>query len=160
MPYRDEVSSFVALGGLDATLKDDAVDPRRSALMSRVRQRDTSPELVVRKVAHSLGLRFRLQRRDLPGRPDVVFPSRRIAVFVHGCFWHRHQGCSRCTTPKARKDFWAAKFAANIDRDERATTALIGLGWKVIVIWECETFDQGRLRERIVSEIVSIRKAP
>lgn len=107
--------------------------------MARIRGRDTRPELVVRRALHRLGHRFRLHRRDLPGAPDLVFPARRLAVFVHGCFWHRHPGCRLTTTPATRADFWAAKFAANQARDARASDALRARGWDVHVIWECET---------------------
>lgn len=128
-----------------------AVDPRRSALMSRIRGRDTKPELVVRRLAHALGYRFRLHRKDLPGSPDLVFPSRRQAIFVHGCFWHRHSGCSKTTTPKTRADFWNKKFEANKERDARQHAELAAMGWDVLVVWECETkyleFLAGRLRE-------------
>ena len=95
--------------------------------------------MIVRRVLHGAGYRFRLHRRDLPGSPDVVLPRHRLAVFVHGCFWHRHTGCPRTTTPKTRAAFWASKFAANIARDERATAELGRLGWRVHVVWECET---------------------
>lgn len=107
--------------------------------MSRVRSVDTSPEIRVRRLAHAMGLRFRLHRRDLPGTPDLVFKKYRRCVFVHGCFWHRHPGCSKATTPKSNIDFWGAKFAANIARDEQVRNALEYLGWNVSVIWECET---------------------
>ncbi|HUN99509.1 MAG TPA: DNA mismatch endonuclease Vsr [Bradyrhizobium sp.] len=120
----------------------DTVDPkRRSEIMSRIGPRDTAPELAVRRVAHRLGLRFRLHRKDLPGRPDLVFPRYKLAVFVHGCFWHRHQGCQNCSTPKTRPEFWAAKFAATVARDGRAEQALATLGWAVLTVWECEAED-------------------
>jgi DNA mismatch endonuclease, patch repair protein len=122
---------------------------RRSALMRRVRQRDTDPELVVRRVAHALGYRFRLHRRDLPGTPDIVFPKYRVALFVHGCFWHRHNGCVRATTPKTRRDYWLPKFEANVERDRRKAMALTEAGWRVAVLWECETLDKRALEYRI-----------
>lgn len=132
----------------------DFVSPeRRSAIMSRIRSKDTKPELRVRKTAHAMGLRFRLHRNDLPGTPDLVFPKWRTAVFVHGCFWHRHPGCRKAYEPKSRVDFWKKKFAANVERDERTRKALEKAGWKVVVIWECETENPDRLvniiRERI-----------
>lgn len=117
---------------------DPPIRPERSALMARVGQKDTKPELVVRRALHRLGFRFRLHRRDLPGRPDIVLPKYRTAIFVHGCFWHRHPGCRRTTTPKTRTAFWRGKFEANILRDRKATEALEAAGWKVIVVWECE----------------------
>ncbi|WP_409998220.1 very short patch repair endonuclease [Bradyrhizobium sp. SZCCHNR2012] len=107
--------------------------------MSRVRGTNTSPEIRVRKEAHSIGLRFRLHPKDLPGKPDLVFPKFRTALFVHGCFWHRHPGCAKASTPKTRQAYWQAKFSANSDRDERVQRALEELGWRVLVIWECET---------------------
>jgi DNA mismatch endonuclease (patch repair protein) len=127
----------------------------RSSLMARVRLRDTRPELAVRKVAHALGFRFRLHRRDLPGRPDLVFPRLRKVVFVHGCFWHRHSGCRRTTTPKVRAAFWQAKFAANIERDHRSIAGLEKEGWEVLVIWECETDDASKLSARLAQFLKS-----
>ena len=112
---------------------------QRSRVMSRVRGKNTSPELVVRKIAHALGLRFRLHRKDLPGSPDLVFPKRRAVVFVHGCFWHQHSGCSRATMPQSRTDFWGSKLTRNVERDRNAIAALKAAGWTVAVIWECET---------------------
>lgn len=110
----------------------------RSELMARIKGTNTKPEIHVRRVAHAMGLRFRLHRKDLPGRPDLVFPRYRTVVFVHGCFWHRHKDCTFATTPKTRAAFWAAKFAANIERDARNKADLRRLGWRVIVLWECE----------------------
>ncbi|MCJ2050288.1 very short patch repair endonuclease [Methylobacterium sp. J-070] len=123
----------------------------RSALMARVRNRDTSPELAVRKLAHAQGLRFRVNRRDLPGTPDLVFPRYRLAVFVHGCFWHRHSGCKRATTPKTRQDFWEAKLVRNVERDQQAAAALEGLGWQVMTVWECELKDQASVAQRLLA---------
>ena len=119
---------------------------RRSWLMSRVRQKDTTPEMAVRRAAHSLGLRFRLHRRDLPGTPDLVFPGRKAAIFVHGCFWHRHEGCKKATTPKSRSDFWQAKFQRNVVRDAEALEELEGRGWRTLVIWQCETGDSSTIK--------------
>lgn len=122
---------------------------QRSALMGRVRGKNTSPEIAVRRAAHALGLRFRLHRRDLPGRPDLVFPKHRLAIFVHGCFWHRHEGCKRATIPKTRQDFWLGKFADNEARDQRVTALLRDAGWRVEIVWECETKDQEALLRRL-----------
>ncbi len=105
--------------------------------MARVRGKDTAPEMRVRRIAHRMGLRFRLHRKDLPGRPDLVFPKHRLAVFVHGCFWHRHPGCRRASTPSTRAEFWQAKFDGNVARDARQQEALEAMGWKVLVLWEC-----------------------
>lgn len=111
---------------------------QRSKLMARIRGSDTTPELAVRRIAHRMGFRFRLHRKDLPGRPDLVFPKYRVALFVHGCFWHRHEGCKFAYMPKTRIEFWKKKFEGNIARDKRQESALCALGWKVLTIWECE----------------------
>src|SRR5256885_14520444 len=116
----------------------ETIDPTRSALMARVRSKNSHPEMVVRRVAHALGYRFRLHRSNLPGTPDLVFPRIRKVILVHGCFWHRHPGCRRTTTPKTRGEYWATKFQENIERDARKEQALKALGWDVLVIWECE----------------------
>lgn len=118
--------------------------------MSGIRGRDTRPELVVRKLAHALGYRFRLHRRDLPGSPDLVFPGRRKVIFVHGCFWHRHPGCRFAYHPKSRVEFWRAKFEQNISRDGRALTELEKLGWEAMIVWECETREVDGLADRLV----------
>lgn len=118
----------------------DHVSPaKRSEIMRTVKSRNTSPERRVRSVAHRLGLRFRLHRRDLPGSPDLVFPKRMTALFVHGCFWHRHENCSRATTPKTNAEYWCRKLSGNVKRDKENRRKLEGRGWKVLVIWECET---------------------
>ena len=122
---------------------------RRSEMMSRIRGRDTAPELAVRRIAHKLGLRFRLHRKDLPGRPDLIFPKHRLAVFVHGCFWHRHDGCRYAYTPKSRTAFWTHKFTDNIARDRRNEKTLLDLGWRVLIIWECETRDAENIRQKL-----------
>ena len=132
----------------------DIVDSqRRSELMASVRGRDTAPELAVRRIAHRMGLRFRLHRNDLPGRPDLVFPKHSLAVFVHGCFWHRHQGCRYASTPKSRIAFWTEKFAANVERDARQEAALRTLGWRTLVIWQCETKDEAAVERRLAASI-------
>lgn len=107
--------------------------------MAAIGGKDTKPELIVRSIAHRLGYRFRLHRRDLPGRPDIVFPGRRKVVLVHGCFWHQHPGCRYATRPATRAAFWAAKLDGNRERDARVQGQLEQLGWAVLVIWECET---------------------
>jgi DNA mismatch endonuclease, patch repair protein len=118
----------------------DVVAPAvRSRMMGSIHGRDTQPEMRVRRYLHAVGLRFRLQARDLPGRPDIVFPSRKLAIFVHGCFWHRHPNCVYATTPSTRPDFWQAKFSANTARDAAAVAKLKELGWRVLTIWECES---------------------
>ena len=117
---------------------DNLTHERRSELMARIRGRDTGPELRVRRLAHGLGYRYRLHRRDLAGSPDLVFPRHRAAIFVHGCFWHRHS-CGRAYQPKTRPEFWAKKFAGNVARDRKSKRALQRNGWRVLVIWECQT---------------------
>lgn len=121
-------------------MSSDKLTPEaRSALMAKVRSKNTAPEIRVRRAAHAIGLRFRLSRRDLPGSPDLVLPRYRLAVFVHGCFWHRHPDCRRASVPATRPEFWEMKFAKNVARDLAATAALHDRGWKTLVIWECET---------------------
>lgn len=129
---------------------------KRSEVMSRVRSKDTRPELVVRRALHRRGLRFRLHRRDLPGQPDIVFPSRRVVVFIHGCFWHRHPGCRRTTMPASNTEFWKAKFDATVERDAEAMSALGTAGWITLVVWECEIGPDAleALYQRVVAEPV------
>lgn len=128
----------------------DIVSPeRRSALMSGIRGKDTKPEIAVRKLAHRLGYRFRLHRRDLPGSPDLVFPGRRKVVFVHGCFWHRHPGCRFAYNPKSNVQTWQTKFDTNVARDARVRSELDQLGWGVLTIWECETTDLEMLADKL-----------
>lgn len=122
----------------------------RRANMARIRSKNSQPELTVRRLLHSLGYRYRLHRRNLPGTPDICFPSRKKAVFVHGCFWHRHAGCRRSTTPKTRRSFWEEKFSKNVVRDRRNLTRLSELGWDVMVVWECETTDHKAFQSRLV----------
>lgn len=117
----------------------DVVDPAtRSRMMSGIRSKDTKPELLVRKYLHARGLRFRLHVKDMPGKPDLVFPKYRTVVFVHGCFWHHHAGCKYATMPSSRTDFWVNKLSDNVARDQYQYAALTGLGWRVLVVWECE----------------------
>lgn len=123
----------------------------RSAHMRRIRKHDTKPELVVRRLAHALGLRFRLHRRDLPGTPDIVFPRHRKVVQVHGCFWHQHEGCRLARQPKSRLDYWLPKLARNVTRDRVAAEKLAELGWEALTIWECETKDADAVRRRLAT---------
>lgn len=106
-------------------------------MMSGIRGKDTRPEMALRRALHARGARYRLHARDLPGRPDMVLPRYRAAIFVNGCFWHRHAGCRYCTTPATRPEFWAAKFEANVRRDASSLALLAGAGWRTAVVWEC-----------------------
>nr|WP_315415169.1 very short patch repair endonuclease [uncultured Pseudomonas sp.] len=128
----------------------DVVTPeQRSRNMSKIKDKNTKPEMIVRSMCHELGLRYRLHRKDLPGTPDLVFPKRRLCLFVHGCFWHRHPGCKYAYTPKSRLDFWLPKLAKNVERDINAQRALEVSGWRVSIIWECQTKNRDTLRTEI-----------
>ncbi|MBX3478363.1 MAG: DNA mismatch endonuclease Vsr [Brevundimonas sp.] len=130
----------------------DSLSPvQRSARMSRVRGKNTGPELAVRSLVHSLGYRFRLHRRDLPGTPDLVFPSRRKVILVHGCFWHRHPDpdCKLARMPKSRQEFWRPKLEGNRARDLRDEAALRAAGWEVMTVWECQLRDRASLANEI-----------
>jgi DNA mismatch endonuclease (patch repair protein) len=124
--------------------------------MAAVRSRDTIPEKKVRSVAHRLGFRFSLRRSDLPGSPDLAFPRLKKVIFVHGCFWHRHPGCSRTTLPATNRDFWKAKFDRNTLRDIKALRELQALGWKPLVVWECEL----KLFNSVVEKIKDFLEEP
>lgn len=118
--------------------RTDIVSPeKRSEMMSKVRSKDSVAEKKVRSALHAAGYRFRLHRKDLPGTPDIVLPKYRLAIFVHGCFWHRHHGCSRASRPRTNQPFWDKKFSENVNRDMKAKLALEALEWRVFVIWEC-----------------------
>lgn len=119
-------------------MADFLTPAQRSERMSRIKSRDTKPELVLRSVMHRKGFRFRVNDTRLPGKPDIVFPKYRAAVFVHGCFWHRHPGCSVATTPKSNTAFWMEKFDRNVARDARSKEALEASGWRVLTVWECD----------------------
>lgn len=131
----------------------DIVDKAtRSRMMSGIRGKNTKPELVVRSFLHRRGLRFRLQDKRLPGRPDIVLPRYRAVVQVHGCFWHQHSGCRFAYTPKANSEFWSRKLSENVARDTASEYALRARGWRVLTVWECETADEGVL-EDLLSQI-------
>jgi DNA mismatch endonuclease, patch repair protein len=136
---------------LDRLLAGEPIDPKRSALMARVRNKDSKPEIEVRRIAHALGYRFRLHCRNLPGTPDLVFPRLRKVILVHGCFWHRHRGCSRTTNPKTRASYWADKFEQNLQRDALKKKQLKALGWDVLTLWECQTSDPDALSARLAA---------
>lgn len=110
---------------------------KRSEVMKAITSKNTTPEMHVRRLLHGSGLRYGLHCRDLPGRPDVVLRSRRVVVFVHGCFWHQHEGCSRAALPKSRREYWVGKLEANKERDGKEINSLIETGWRVMVVWEC-----------------------
>ena len=129
---------------------DRITKERRSRNMARIGAKNTGPELVVRRMLHQFGYRFRLHAPFLPGKPDVAFSRRRKVVLVHGCFWHRHTGCPRARLPASRVDFWTDKFARNVERDKRVEAALRDLGWTALVIWECETKQPETLGERLM----------
>ena len=135
------------------------VDPARSAQMALIRGRDTKPELRVRRALHAAGLRYVLHDRRLPGAPDLVFPSRRIALFVHGCFWHRHPGCKAARMPKSHLDFWKPKLDGNVARDKQQRAALKRMGWTVMVVWECQTRDQTMI-DAIAARVRENSKTP
>ena len=123
-------------------------DQRRRA-MRAVEQKDTKPEIYVRRRCHSAGLRFRLHRKELPGCPDLVFPKRNVCLFVNGCFWHQHEGCRKAKRPTTRAEFWQEKLDKNVTRDEKNYARLCSLGWKVVIIWECELSNQVVMQEKI-----------
>ena len=128
----------------------DIVDQAtRSRMMARIHNRDTAPEMAVRRELYSLGIRYRLHNGKLPGRPDIVIRRLRTVIFVHGCYWHRHPGCRLAYTPKSNVEFWQRKLEGNAIRDIENQAHLIEMGWRVIVIWECEIRDRTALRERL-----------
>ncbi|WP_438810767.1 very short patch repair endonuclease [Sphingobium chlorophenolicum] len=143
------ISSPIADQPRSPLAPDEPISPARSALMAKIGQKNTKPETIVRKLLHAMGRRFRLHRRDLPGTPDIVLPGRKKVIFVHGCFWHRHPGCSKATTPKTRQEFWLDKFERNVERDRQKEEELQSAGWDVLTIWECETKDMEALRSKL-----------
>lgn len=132
---------------------DKLTPEHRSWNMSRIRSSNTKPELIVRSLLHRMGFRFRIHRKDLPGKPDIVLPKYKTVVFVHGCFWHRHEDCQYAYTPKSRVEFWEEKFKKNIERDNRNRTDLEALGWKVLVVWACELSDLEAAADKLALHI-------
>ena len=126
------------------------VSEQRSRNMSAIKSKNTKPEIKVRKVLHSMGYRFRLHSKDLPGSPDIVLPKYKTVIFVHGCFWHRHENCKYASNPKTRQEFWNKKFKENIKRDSEIQDKIKNLDWRSVVIWECETKNMENLREKII----------
>jgi DNA mismatch endonuclease (patch repair protein) len=118
----------------------DKLNPeQRSKNMAAVKGKNTTPEIRVRRMLHKMGYQFRLYRKDLPGKPDIVLPRHRLCIFVHGCFWHQHSGCKRATIPESNREFWVQKFQGTLERDERSKAELAARGWRICIIWECET---------------------
>ncbi|MFI5012967.1 MAG: very short patch repair endonuclease [Hyphomicrobiales bacterium] len=134
-------------------MPDTLTKEQRSERMARIRGKNTAPEMVVRRMVHGMGYRYRLHRRDLPGHPDMVLPRHKALIFVHGCYWHRHPdpSCPLARLPKSRLSFWVPKLEANRERDERARIALESSGWRVLVVWECELRDRERVAQRLRS---------
>jgi len=134
-----------------ANMTDTLTSVARAERMSRVRGRDTGPEMVVRRMLHGMGHRYRLHAKDLPGRPDIVFRGRRLAIFVHGCFWHRHPEptCKLARLPKSRLDFWLPKLEGNRARDAANVEKLDATGWRVLIVWECELGNKEQLRNTL-----------
>lgn len=128
---------------------DPLTPAERSVRMGQVRSKDTKPEMVVRQLVHGMGFRYRLHVRDLPGRPDLVFPGRGKIIFVHGCFWHRHASCKNTRWPKSKLDFWKPKLEANKRRDRANQKALRAMGWKLMVVWECQLRNTAQVTKRI-----------
>lgn len=133
---------------------DSLTKERRSWNMSRIKGKNTKPEIVVRKMLHKLGYRFRLHRKDLPGCPDIVLAKYKTVIFVHGCFWHRHPGCRYAYSPKSRESFWKKKFEDNVARDQKNFSLLSDMGWSVKIIWECETRDEKNLIKILRSMLI------
>ena len=131
---------------------------KRSEIMAKVKTKGTKPEIVVRSLLHSMGFRFRLHRKDLPGCPDIVLPRWRVAIFVHGCFWHGHKDCPRAARPTSNTQFWDKKLSGNADRDQRNTAKLIEMGWRPIVVWECSTRKHDQLTATLKTEITRIEQ--
>jgi len=132
---------------------DKLSSEKRSWNMSRIRHKNTRPEIIVRSVIHNLGYRFRLNRRDLPGCPDIVLPKYSTVIFVDGCYWHRHRGCKKSTTPKTNTEFWEAKFKANKERDRKVRKELKSIGWNIVTVWECKTVDQDELSQYLKKKL-------
>ena len=119
-------------------MRNPETTPERSAIMRKVGRRNTAPEMILRRILHAQGFRYRLNDNSLPGSPDIVLPKYKTAIFVHGCFWHRHMGCHLASTPKDNAEFWCNKFETNIKRDAKNEKELREMGWQVIVVWQCE----------------------
>lgn len=148
--------ALVLLGEEMSDMIDKAA---RSALMAKVRTKNTQPELLVRKIAFSMGYRYRLHQKELPGTPDLVFPGRRKVIFVHGCFWHAHS-CRRGRAPSSNTEYWLPKLARNVTRDKKVRSELVRQGWKVLVIWECQLKKPATIARRIQKFLDSLAETP
>ena len=153
MPRRHQRKNHII-----GSLMDSLSLAQRSENMRRIRGKNTSPEMIVRRAIFSKGYRFRLHLRALPGCPDIVFPKAKRAVFVHGCFWHRHIGCKNCTTPKSNVEFWNKKLTSNQIRDQANLLKLRSAKWRVLVLWECEIEKPGKIWKRLGPFLGSIKK--
>jgi len=134
-------------------MADSLTKEKRSWNMSRIRSKDTKPEMYVRSLLHHMGYRFRLHQKGLPGRPDIVLPKYKTIIFVHGCFWHRHKNCKYAYTPKSKIEFWLKKFQGNIERDKKHEEELKKLGWKKIVVWECQIKNLSALENKFYKKL-------
>ena len=156
-PTESNCIGQVTLPTMEGKKGPDPIDPQRSALMARVRQRHSAPELEVRRILRILNVPYRLHRRSLPGTPDICIPSVKSVIFVHGCFWHRHPGCKKATTPKTRRAFWLDKFAHNVARDTANVSAVRKLGWRPVIVWECQCKDEEKLAARLARLLRPLR---
>jgi DNA mismatch endonuclease (patch repair protein) len=135
-------------------MADHLTKEKRSWNMSRIRSKDTRPEKVVRSLLHKMGYRFRLYRNDLPGKPDIVLPKYKTVIFIHGCFWHRHKRCKRCTTPSTNQAYWFKKFERNVAKDKANLNMLKKAGWKIVVVWECWVKNLDRIKAMLEKSIM------
>ena len=135
-------------------MADHLLPEKRSWNMSLIRSADTKPEIIVRKLLHSLGYRFRLHKKDLPGKPDIVLKKYKTVIFVQGCFWHQHKGCKRSNIPKSNKSYWKPKLEHNTKRDKQHKQSLRKAGWKVIAIWECEIKTVEKLKKKLINALI------
>jgi DNA mismatch endonuclease (patch repair protein) len=137
---------------------DTLTKAQRSERMGRIRSKDTKPEMVIRRALFGLGYRYQIHRKDLPEKPDIVFPGRKKALFVHGCFWHAHQNCKVANMPKSRTEYWRAKFERNVERDKQNKRRLRLLGWGTLTIWECQIKRKERVVGRLASYLGPVRE--
>lgn len=136
-------------------MADKFTPEQRSRVMARVKGYNTGPEMLVRRMLHRLGYRFRLHRKDLPGSPDIVLPRHKKVIFVHGCFWHGHKGCHRAARPSTNTEFWNRKIDGNISRDRKSKRLLQAMGWRVLIVWQCKTKDAEYLLQYLASFLLT-----